>query len=169
MFAKSTIVVALFASYVAAQGTTANSTIDPNTVSDTMKCESFFVLPILGREKLTEHSPMVLRRNQYLRYPLRWHLGFQHLRPSKSAFPWHLPTSTVRALVLTSSIIGQPQLHLHLHQRLGPRYSILRRKLRRQGLPAGLPKLYYSRSERSSCSGYLHEQPREELRNSRHC
>ena len=41
MFAKSTIAaVALLAGFVAAQGSTANSTIDPTTVSDTVKCES---------------------------------------------------------------------------------------------------------------------------------
>jgi hypothetical protein len=44
MFAKSTIAaLALFASYVVAQGTTANSTIDPSTVSDTDKCESLII------------------------------------------------------------------------------------------------------------------------------
>jgi len=39
MFAKSTIVVALLVSFVAAQGTTTNSTIDPATVDDTTKSQ----------------------------------------------------------------------------------------------------------------------------------
>ncbi|KAG0649763.1 hypothetical protein D0Z07_3882 [Hyphodiscus hymeniophilus] len=39
MFVKSTIAVALLASFVAAQGSTANSTIDPTTVDNTLKSQ----------------------------------------------------------------------------------------------------------------------------------
>jgi hypothetical protein len=54
MLAKSTIAVALFAaSYVAAQGTTANSTIDASSISATVKGEFAFNCSLLRHEKLT--------------------------------------------------------------------------------------------------------------------